>query len=237
MRVRAKSESDIHETPELSRSALLIAAILALSGVAGFTAVAGLYFGAEGDAVEKPVAIASPGVDESEVEERLRKMERTLRSGSATRALALGVKLKKSNPEQPWAHLLLGHARFMTGRRAGAMESYEKALSIQPELMSNLRMIEHVEEGLVWGDIRSKAASMLTRLFGPNGIDILEKHANSATADAQERRAAREALIEAGYVDRVDWNLCLAADSQEAGDCEDPRSGRSAPRAAGKVER
>lgn len=238
MRERAEDRADIQAAPELSRGALLIAAIATLCGVAGFAAFARIHFGAQGGAVDRPVAIPSPGVDESEVEEMLEKVERLIRSGSATSALALAEKLKRRNPEQPWAHLLLGHARFMAGRRRGAMESYEKALSIRPELMSNLRMIEHVEEGLVWDDIGSEAAAMLARMFGRNGVDILERHANSETADAEERRFAREALVEAGYGDKVDWSLCRgAADPQEMGDCEDPRSGGSTSGTAGEVER
>jgi tetratricopeptide (TPR) repeat protein len=127
------------------------------------------------------------------------------------------------NPSSSDAHLLLGHARFMSAERAEAMDSYELALTADPAHMRDVRLTEHLRTALDWEASRSKAALLLARFGGEDGLGLMVEMSNSALFPPEKRIAAREALKESGHGDRIDWLISLTADFNQLTRCKERR--------------
>ncbi len=149
--------------------------------------------------------------------------QKQLDDNQAAEAVATLREVLQNNPASSEAHLLMGHARFITGERAEAMNSYELALTADPAKATESRLSEHLRTALDWEESRSKAALLLARFGGDEGIKRLVEMCNSALFPPEKRKAAREALKESGHEDLIDWLVSLTADFNQLTRCKERR--------------
>jgi hypothetical protein len=117
-----------------------------------------------------------------------------------------------------------GHGQFLSGERAEAMETYHQALMKRPRLGTDVRLLENLKAGQEWEVCRTKAAWLLGRYGGEEGVTYLAERANSALTPGEQRRAARQALVETEHADAVDWLSSLTADFHEQKKCKERRA-------------
>jgi len=198
-----------------------LVAILVLTTAAA--AIVAVQNGVLGDNPWKQSA-KRPDTDTRSAEERaLDLARRQIEDNQAAEAVATVRKVLQNNPASAEAHLLMGHARFITGERAEAMDSYELALTADPAKANESRLSEHLRTALDWEVSRPKAALLLARFGGDEGIKQLVEMCNSALFPPEKRQAARAALKESGHGDRIDWLLSLTADFNQQTRCKERR--------------
>jgi tetratricopeptide (TPR) repeat protein len=148
---------------------------------------------------------------------------RQLADNRAAEAATTVREVLKENPSSSLAHLLLGHARFLSAERAEAMDSYELALTAEPGHIGDGRLGEHLRTALDWESSRAMAALLLARFGGDEGLALMVEMCNSAMFPPEKRQAAREALKETGHGDRIDWLVSLTADFNQQIRCKERR--------------
>ncbi|MCP4599038.1 MAG: protein kinase [Proteobacteria bacterium] len=158
--------------------------------------------------------------DEDKVKEMFERADAQIRVGLPNEAKVTVKEALRLSPKQPIGHLFLGHAEFLTGDRSDAMKSYGRALAIDEDLAEDVRLREHLEEGLKWDASRDQAARILAEFGGDEGIELLTSRANSALPNGEERQAARMALIAVSKKDHIDWIASLTADFNEFKTCK-----------------
>jgi tetratricopeptide (TPR) repeat protein len=199
-------------------SALLVLVLVIVAAVVG-----------DDERTPKPTVIVPSekvgdvGEKTDEVAELLDRAEAQIRGEKAAEAVitvkeALGLK-----PDMPAAVLLLGHAEFSSGVRDQAMVDYDKALSADRALATDVRLQENLREALKWGAARDKAAVLLAVYGDAAGIAVLEGLASSALTDGDVRRAVRKALVDSNNEAHVDWLASLTADFNELTSCKQRR--------------
>ncbi|MDD5305872.1 MAG: protein kinase [Deltaproteobacteria bacterium] len=166
-------------------------------------------------------AVPAKGVDEDRLTNMIEKADGQLRAGLPSEAIITAKEILAASPDQPSALLLLGHAQFAVAERTQAMESYDKALSLSPELAADVRLREYLVQGLKWGDSQNKAALLLARHGDDAAFRDLTTRASSGMTPGGERRAARAALVEIGKGSGVDWLASLTADFLEQTGCKE----------------
>jgi serine/threonine protein kinase len=164
--------------------------------------------------------VDDPEIDANRLKAMFDRADEQIRAGLAGEAVITVKEALRLSSEQPIGHLLLGHALFLSGERAEAMKSYRRALSMEKELAGDVRLGEHLKEGLEKSPTRTAAAKLLVEFGGEKGIDWLSSRASSALSDGEERRVARQALIAAKREDAVDWVTSLTADFNEYKSCK-----------------
>ncbi|MCP4674696.1 MAG: protein kinase [Deltaproteobacteria bacterium] len=202
--------------------------VLGIFGALALAAVIGIFasFGGDGDTFEKSASIdvvKAPNLDDSKeakIKELFDQADSQIRVGLPGEARVTIKEALRLSPKQPIGHLLLGHALFLTGNRGDAMKSYGRALVLDKSLTEDVRLGEHLEEGLKWEASRDKAARILAEFGGKKGIEMLASKANSAASKGDERRAARKALLDVKESDSIDWLTSLTADFNGTKSCK-----------------
>ncbi len=202
--------------------------VLGVFGAIVLAAVVGIFAGlvGDGDTFEKSASIdvvKAPNLNddkEAKIKKLFDEADSQIRVGLPGEARVTIKKALRLSPKQPVGHLLLGHALFLTGNRGDAMKSYGRALVLDKSLVEDVRLGDHLEEGLKWETSRDKAARILVEFGGKKGIEILASTANSAASKGIERRAARKALIAAKEEENIDWLTSLTADFNETKSCK-----------------
>jgi serine/threonine protein kinase len=164
--------------------------------------------------------VDGPGIDKEQIAVMLDRADQQIRNGLPAEAVVTLKELLQVSKNQPAARLLLGHAQFLSGERAAAMDAYQTALEEERKLVTDVRLLEHLEEGLKWELSRDKATQILGKLCEDKGVALLAAKANSALVDGEERRIARKGLVETGHEDVVDWLASLTADFHEKKSCK-----------------
>jgi len=149
--------------------------------------------------------------------------EDQIRNGLAGEAVISSKEALSLAPGHSRGLLVLGHAQYASGDRAGAMESYAACLAADPGLGADVRLGENLEEALDWAAARSGAAGLIARYRGEKGVSLLAGLASSALTPVEKRGAAREALVEAGHGEAVDWLASLTADFHDLKKCKQRR--------------
>jgi tetratricopeptide (TPR) repeat protein len=206
-------------TPKRSLAALVIPLVAALAVAAAM--VDQLWFGFLDRNLWTDKA-KLPEVDPGVREDRgLELARRQLADNRAAEAAETARELLQRNPASAGGHLLLGHARFLLGERAEAMDSYELALTADPELMQEFRLVEHLRTALDWDKSRDKAALLMARFGGDEMLRSLVEMSNSALFPPGKRASARAALRESGHERRIDWLSSLTADFNQLTRCKE----------------
>lgn len=110
-----------------------------------------------------------------------------------------------------------GHSAFAQGRRAEAMQYYEQALKLNPELQDDPLLATHLVAGLSWSS--DLAAPLIRKYPHANVIKALVRR--TTQPGALGRRRASGLLNELGHADQVDRTLLAITDLQESRTCED----------------
>jgi serine/threonine-protein kinase len=209
-------------SPRNRRLTLAISAgagVAILAGVVALVATSGETFESRADID----VVATPELDEKKAEKiegLFAKADTQIRVGLPGEARVTVKKALRISPDQPFGHLLLGHALFLLGNKADAMKSYGRALALDKDLAVDVRLGAHLEEALSSAASRGRAARMLAEFGGDKGADLLAERAGSALSGGEEREAARKALLTAGKGDRIDWRASLTADFNEYQSCK-----------------
>jgi len=164
---------------------------------------------------------AALGQDAAKVEGLLKKAEDQIGIGQPAEAVITVKEALQLSPDLPAGRILLGHAQFLSGERVEAMDSYEQALAAKPELGTAVRLGENLAKGLEWEPCREKAAALLARYGGEEGVNALASRANSALTPIEIRQVARAALVEADRTQAIDWLTSLTADFNDTKKCKE----------------
>lgn len=157
------------------------------------------------------------------VKEMLDLADSQIRDGNPAEAVITAKEVLVLSPNLPPAHLVLGHALFLSGERPAAMEEYEKAMRLDGELAADVRLNENLREGLQWKTSREASAVLLARHGGEEGVKFLADLCNSALTDGEVRRDVRAALVTEKKDEAVDWLTSLTADFHELKKCKQRR--------------
>jgi len=197
-----------------------IAVILILLLLAG-GAAAGYFFWYKPRMEQSPSDnVGDLGPKTKPVKEMLDVADRQIREGNPAEAVITAKEVLVISPDLAPARLMLGHALFLSGERPEAMDEYEKALESDEDLASDVRLRENLHEGLQWKTSREKAASLLARHGGPDGVKFLADLCNSALTEGEVRRDARTALLAEKKEGSIDWLSSLTADFHELKRCK-----------------
>ena len=197
-----------------------------IAAILGASAFASLHWTKDKMIVEvrSAVEVATERQIEEEKLSRLLELASTqIRNGLVKKASGTARQALRLSPDNPVAHLLLGHSLFLRGDRLGATKSYARALSRDESLAEDKLLEEHLQQALKFPKPRENAASILARLGGKKGIEILASRANSALFPGDERAVARQALSEAKHEDAIDWVASLRADFEQYTSCSKRR--------------
>lgn len=110
-----------------------------------------------------------------------------------------------------------GHTAFSKGDRLEAMQLYESALKIKPELQNDPALAGNLVEGLSWA---SNLAIPLIRKY-PSPAVISQLARRAVQPGLLGRRRASELLSELGHADKIDQTLLAIMDLKESRKCED----------------
>lgn len=175
-----------------------------------------------GDAVAVDASLSGadePRANEETVASLLERANAELTNQLAKKASATARQALRLDPDQPTAHLLLGHSLFLRGDHLGATKSYASALLLDRSLVDDRLLLTHLEEALKHPKSRENAASILAEFSGKKGIEILASRANSSLSSGDERAVARQALIVTNHEEAIDWVASLSADFHEQTSC------------------
>jgi serine/threonine-protein kinase len=157
--------------------------------------------------------------------ERAIRGEKLLAEGGAERAIALleAETTGGSGATDPFAYLILGHARAAAGRELEALVAYERALSIERRLADDPTLRAHAEEYLGRKDrtISMAALDLLGRL-GEHGHAALVEQASRGKVK-ELRRRARDLAEREGITKQVDLVSSYSLDLQQGKTCAERR--------------
>jgi hypothetical protein len=152
------------------------------------------------------------------------KGEKLLGDGdvNATIELLENETAKPEGAADPYAHLILGHARAAAGRDLEALAAYDRALEIDPRVGDD-RLRANAEDRLGRKDktIAVAALDVLGKLGSAGESAVAEQASRGKVKEL--RRRARELADDMGILKQVDLVSSYSLDLQQGSSCKERR--------------
>jgi eukaryotic-like serine/threonine-protein kinase len=148
--------------------------------------------------------------------------------GLPDKALALLEKDKEKIADDPLGQLELGHARAVRSEYLQALDAYERALVLEPELQSGPAIRSALREMSRLAVANDRDAEVVGRAFAllmkffdlPDTEQLLIATAQDADANAKRRKAALTVIEHLHLEDKLDRYTLYSIDLRQGEDCE-----------------
>jgi hypothetical protein len=174
------------------------------------------------DSRDTPPRAVLPGMAALTRSEPVRRAERLVAAGKVDEAVTVleAETASGTGAKDPFALLVLGHARARLGRDLEAIAAYDQALALDPRV-ADARLRDDAAAMLGRKDraVPLAALALLARAGDPGHAAIVDAASHGKTAAI--RRRARELAEKLGIERQVDWVQSYSLDLQQGSSCKE----------------